>query len=181
MLRRPRASARGRRVLAPFRACIRRALGAALAALSIGLLTFSPPAPGGGSSPPAARIAAGYQPGGTISGSELRPATRSESALSGAGSPGKSRLVLTYYVSLDLQTVAPGGAQLFEIHCPKEGEQPLTGGVLAAVPGLIMVNSSRTSPSADFPTNPRAWYEAVMNVTAEPLQWKPFVTCGRRR
>jgi hypothetical protein len=87
-------------------------------------------------------------------------------------------LELSYYVGVDFQEVEPGGAQLFEIRCPTKGEQPMSGGTFAPVAGLVTASSSRVNPSTEFPTRPRAWYEAVVNIMSTPLRWKPFVTCG---
>ena len=86
-----------------------------------------------------------------------------------------------HYIAAQSQTVAPGVAQLFEIGCPHGSEQPVTGGSFASLPGLVVVNSSRANPQPGLPTAKRAWYEAVVNITAGALQWKPFMTCEKRQ
>lgn len=103
--------------------------------------------------------------------------------LPGAGRAARAgdeqqRLRLSYYIGVDFEEVEPGGAQLFEIRCPTRGEQPLAGGTFAPTGGLVTVSSSRINPSTEFPTRPRAWYEAVVNIMSTPLRWKPFVTCA---
>jgi hypothetical protein len=160
------------------------------AALAVGALVLAIPASratGGGLSPGAGRLATSYDTGGAIGAGSLEPAPRGKVAPlapspPGAGTSGRrerTRVKLRYYIGVDFQTVAPGNAQLFEIRCPHERERPLTGGTFAPAGGLAVVNSSRTNPSPDLPTNERAWYEAVLNITSAPLQWKPFVTCVR--
>ena len=85
---------------------------------------------------------------------------------------------LSYFISVNFETVVPGGAELYEIRCPAK-RQPVTGGVFAASPGLAVTNSSRTSPDPDRPTLSGAWYEGVTNLTAGSLQWKPVLVCIR--
>jgi hypothetical protein len=114
----------------------------------------------------------------TLAGDDLE---RAGAPIAGSARGAKEEnpaLDLSYYVGVDYQEVEPGGAQLFEIRCPTRGEQPLGGGTFAPVAGLVSVSSSRMNPSPDFPTRPRAWYEAVVNIMSTPLRWKPFVTCG---
>jgi hypothetical protein len=160
----------------------------AVAVCAFGIASFGAAATGGGFSAPVSLLAAGYDPGEPLSAGKLEPASRREAARS-SSAPGpraaakhkRAEVKLKYYIGADFLTVAPGIAQLFEIRCPKSGEQPLTGGSFEPAGGLVVVNSSRTNPSPDFPTSPRAWYEAVINVTATPLQWKPFATCVRNR
>jgi hypothetical protein len=122
--------------------------------------------------------AAGYDP--VVLGPDDLERVRAGS-LGGAGRAGNEKdasLELSYYVGVDFQHVPPGGAQLFEIRCPTRGEQPIAGGAQAPVAGLVSVSSSRVNPSSEFPTRPRAWYEAVVNIMSTPLRWKPFVSCG---
>jgi len=163
-------------------------LAAALVLSALVLATLAGRATGGGSGPWAGELATSYEPGGAIGTGPLEPASRGEIALLGsAGSRGagasaqreRIRVKLKYYIGVDFQAVAPGDAQLFEIRCPRERERPLTGGTFAPAGGLVVVNSSPTNPSPGLPTNTRAWYEGVLNITAAPLQWKPFVTCVR--
>jgi hypothetical protein len=85
---------------------------------------------------------------------------------------------LSYFTTVNFETVVPGGDQLYELRCPAR-RQPLTGGVLSTTPGLAISNSSRTSPDPDRPTVSGAWYEGVVNLTATSLQWKPLVVCVR--
>ncbi len=152
------------------------AIGLAAAALAAAeVVGGSEPQPG---VPLAAATAGGYERV-TLAGDDLEPA--SAQRVSGSARAGKDEepgLDLSYYVGVDYQEVEPGGAQLFEIRCPTKGEQPLAGGTFAPVAGLVSVSSSRVNPSPDFPTRPRAWYEAVVNIMSTPLRWKPFVTCG---
>jgi hypothetical protein len=96
----------------------------------------------------------------------------------GAAGAKEHGLELSYYIGVDFEEVEPGGAQLFEIRCPTRGEQPLAGGTFAPTAGLVTVSSSRVNPSTEFPTRPRAWYDAVVNIMSTPLRWKPFVTCA---
>jgi hypothetical protein len=161
-------------------------LAAALAVCAVVPATVASRATGGGASPWAAELATSYGPGGAIGAGPLEPAPRGDVArLASARGTGASarrkpaRLKLKYYIGVDFQTVAPGDAQLFEIRCPNERERPLTGGTFAPAGGLVIVNSSRTNPSPGLPSSERAWYEAVLNITETPLQWKPFVTCVR--
>jgi hypothetical protein len=93
----------------------------------------------------------------------------------------RGRIKLSYYIGAEFQTIAPGIAQLFEIGCPVKRERPLAGGSFAPLPGLVVVNSSRDNPQPGSATAERAWYEAVLNITAAPLLWKPFVTCSQSR
>jgi hypothetical protein len=120
----------------------------------------------------------------TLADDELEP-------VSGRGARGagalrakdrtRTRLRLSYYVGVDFQEVEPGGAQLFEIRCPEEGEQPLAGGTFAPVPGVVTVSSSRVNPQPGSATRPRAWYEGVVNIMSTTLRWRPFVTCGKAK
>jgi len=185
--RRPRASRAGAPFL--FAEPVARfwpAAIAVLAAAGAGLATFTAAGVGAGAVPPADLIAARYSTV-LIPGSELERAPSHDVAGVRAGpeaGPAKGkpdsggRLELSYYIGVDFQTVPPGGAQLFEIRCPTRGEQPLTGGPFAPVTGLVAVNSSQTNPQLGFPSRPRAWYQAVVNITSAPLTWKPFVSCG---
>lgn len=161
----------------------------ALGACGLGLAALAAAGSGDGAGPTSDRIAAGYAVH-RIAGAELEPASGPQVAVlrapapstaSANGKPKKKRragLRLKYYIGVDFQAVPPGGAQLFEIRCPTRGEQPLTGGMFAPLPGLVAVNSSQTNPQPGFPSRPRAWYQAVVNLQATALQWKPFVTCG---
>jgi hypothetical protein len=173
--RRPRPRRRGRRSFAA------TALAGALAAGAVAL-----PAAGGGSAahdaaPLDAAIAQRYERV-TVAGGELERAGVPVPAGPLGAARGKDRdggrLRLSYYVGVDFQEVPPGGAQLFEIRCPTKGEQPLAGGTFAPVPGVVTVSSSRVNPDPEFPTRPRAWYQAVVNIMGTTLRWKPFVTCG---
>ena len=83
---------------------------------------------------------------------------------------------LSYFVTVNFETVVPGGDELYEIRCPAK-RQPVTGGVFSSSPGLAISNSSRTSPDPDRPTLSGAWYEGVTNLTATSLQWKPLLVC----
>ena len=85
---------------------------------------------------------------------------------------------LSYFMTVNFETVVPGGDELYEIRCPAK-RQPVTGGVFAAGPGLAITNSSRTSPDPDRPTVSGAWYEGVTNLTAASVQWKPVLVCIR--
>jgi hypothetical protein len=166
---------------------LRRQVGALLA---IGLLAAALAAAEvvGGSEPlagvPQAGVTAADYERIALAGDDLEP-TGARIAGSAKGAKGakeqKPDLDLSYYVGVDFQEVEPGGAQLFEIRCPTRGEQPLAGGTFAPVAGLVSVSSSRMNPSPDFPTRPRAWYEAVVNIMSTPLRWKPFVTCANAK
>ena len=138
--------------------------------------------PGAGGSAPATMITGGYE-SGSIPRGELVRAPLGRSPQLGAASSravaDRGRIRLRYYIGSEPQSVASGVAQLFEIGCPHRLERPVTGGTFAAVPGLVIVNSSRTNPEPGLATAKRAWYEAVVNITSEPLQWKPFVTCAK--
>jgi hypothetical protein len=155
-------------------------VSATACALALGL-AIAPASPSSGSSAAAGVIAGSYEIG-SISRGELVPAA---STVFGPGAsarradPKLRRVRLRYYIGAEPQAVAPGVAQLFEIGCPHRAERPVTGGSFASLPGLVVVNSSRTNPQPGLPTAKRAWYEAVVNITAETLQWKPFVTCAR--
>jgi hypothetical protein len=163
-------------------------LAAALVVSALVLATPASPATGRGSTPLANGLATRYDSEGLIDAGSLEPAARREIARIDspppprAGAAGRHRrppVQLKYYIGVDFQTVAPGGAQLFEIRCPHERERSLTGGTFAPAGGLVVVNSSSTNPSPDLPTSERAWYEAVLNLTSAPQQWKAFVTCAR--
>jgi hypothetical protein len=163
---------------------LRRKVGGP-AAVALAAAALALPAVVGGSGPEAAPTLAPATAGSyervTIGGDELEPATIPQEGVAGsarAGSGEKKGLRLSYYVGVDFQEVEPGGAQLFEIRCPVKGEQPIAGGTFAPVAGLISVSSSRVNPSNSFPTRPRAWDQAVVNIMSTPLRWKPFVTCG---
>jgi len=188
VLRRPRASARGRRLLVAARPGSRRAAlaGSLLAASALALGTHAATGSGGGSTAAAGSFDASFSYA-QISGGALEPATpRAFAGLAsgtrlGPGTAARRRLKLAHYIGVDFQTLSSGGAQLFEIRCPEGAEKPLAGGTFAPSPGLVVVNSSRLSPSTEVPTAPRAWYQAVVNIMSVPLQWKPIVTCGRRK
>lgn len=90
----------------------------------------------------------------------------------------RTSVKLSYFMSVNFETVVPGGDELYEIRCP-EKRQPVTGGVFATSPGLAVTNSSRASPDPDRPTLSGAWYEGVTNLTAGSLQWKPVLVCIR--
>jgi hypothetical protein len=154
---------------------LRRQVGS-LGAVALGAAALTLPAAVGGSKADQTTTLAAATAGGfervVVRGGDLEPVGTPR-----AGSRAKG-LKLAYYIGVDFQEVAPGEAQLFEIRCPTKGEQPITGGTFAPVAGLISVSSSRVNPSTEFPTRPRAWYEAVVNVMSTPLRWKPFVTCG---
>jgi len=163
---------------------LRRQVGALLA---IGLLAAALAAAEvvGGSEPragvPQAGVTAADYERITLAGDDLEP---TGARIAGSARRAKEQepgLDLSYYVGVDFQEVGPGGAQLFEIRCPTKGEQPLAGGSFAPVAGLVSVSSSRMNPSPDFPTRPRAWYEAVVNIMSTPLRWKPFVTCANAK
>lgn len=167
-----------------------KAAAATLGACALGLAAFTAAGSGDGAGGPASAYAEAYPAPQTIAGAELQRTLRQRLEMLGKAAPSlgganrkpggrRARLQIKYYVGVEFQPVPPGGAQLFEIRCPDQGEQPLTGGMLAHTPGLVEVNSSRTNPIADFPTRPRAWYEAVFNITGATLEWKPFLTCGR--
>jgi hypothetical protein len=188
VLRRPRASARGRRLFVVASPGSRRAAvaGSLLAASALALGAHA--ATGSDRSAPlAGSIAASFSQT-EVSGDALEPAPGSAAPgasgarLAGGGDdPGRARLKLAHYIGVDFQTIPPGGAQLFEIRCPNAAERPLAGGSFAPSHGLVAVNSSRMSPSTEVPTAPRAWYQAVVNIMSVPLQWKPIVTCARRK
>jgi hypothetical protein len=156
------------------------------ALLAIGLLApaFAAAEVVGGSEPQAGVPLAAATAGGyehiSLGRDDLEPAgARIAGSARGAREDEREpALELAYYIGVDFQDVEPGGAQLFEIRCPTKGEQPLAGGTFAPVAGLVLVSSSRVNPSPTFPTRPRAWYAAVVNIMSTPLRWKPFVTCG---
>ena len=109
----------------------------------------------------------------------LDAATSSASAARAAGAEASRKSAkLSYFMTVNFETVVPGGDELYEIRCPAK-RQPVTGGVFAASPGLAVTNSSRTSPDPDRPTLSGAWYEGVTNLTAASLQWKPLLVCIR--
>lgn len=136
---------------------------------------------GAGASPPAEAIATGYERTERISGEELERTGPGEAAIARrAAAAGTQPLKLKYYIGTEFQAVEPGAAQLFEVRCPLPGQEAITGGVFAPVAGLVISNSSRSSPDPAFPTHSRAWYEGVTNLTGAALQWKPFVTCVQR-
>jgi hypothetical protein len=138
----------------------------------------------GGGAPAASSIDVSLSHGELSEGALEPAAPRAElapGARLGPGAAARARLKLAYYIGVEFQTISPGGAQLFEIRCPDAAEKPLGGGSFAPSPGLAVVNSSRMSPSTEVPTAPRAWYQAVVNIMSVPLQWKPIVTCGRRK
>lgn len=186
MLRRPRASARGRRLLVAARQGSRRAALAGSLLVAPALALGAHAATGSGGGPAAGSIDASYSHA-ELSGAALEPAAPRafaglvSGARRGPGGAARWRLKLAHYIGVEFQTISPGGAQLFEIRCPDAAEKPLAGGSFAPSPGLVVVNSSRMSPSTEVPTAPRAWYQAVVNIMSVPLQWKPIVTCGRRK
>jgi hypothetical protein len=188
VLRRPRASARGRRLFAVPRPGSRRAAlgGSLLATSALALGAHAAIGSDGGSAPAADSVAASFSHA-RLSGRALEPvphphfAGPASGAGLGRGRLAKERLKLAYYIGVEFQTISPGDAQLFEIRCPAAARKPLAGGSFAPSPGLVVVNSSRMSPSTEVPTAPRAWYQAVVNIMSVPLQWKPIVTCGRRK
>jgi hypothetical protein len=134
----------------------------------------------GENTPLAESLAGEYRETFRFSGDELEPAGRHQRVLMREAAAKKTTtLKVKYYIGTTFQTVAPGQAQLFEVRCPRKNEQPLTGGLFAPTSGLVISNSSRTSPEPTFPTHERAWYEAAYNRTAAELAWKPFLTCAR--
>ena len=161
---------------------LRRQVGAlAAVALAAAALTAADALGGSGPQGPepvAPAIAAGYERV-VVGARDLEPVNPGIAAGARRASDDRPEgLELSYYVGVDFQEVEPGGAQLFEIRCPDRGEQPIAGGTFSPVGGLIAVSSSRVNPSTEFPTRPRAWYEAVVNIMSTPLRWKPFVTCA---
>ena len=160
---------------------LRRQVGA-LAAIALAAAALAAAEGVVGSEPrpatPLAQAAAGGYERVTIAGDDLEPAGARALGGGSRAANEEEALGLSYYVGVDFQEVEPGGAQLFEIRCPTKGEQPIAGGTFAPVAGLLTVSSSRVNPSTAFPTRPRAWYEAVVNIMSTPLRWKPFVTCG---
>jgi hypothetical protein len=187
VLRRPRATARGRRFLVAARQGSRRAAlaGSLLVASALALGTHAAIG-SGGRDPAASSIDVSFSHAELSEGALEPAAPRAFGGLGsgarlGPGAAARGRLKLAYYIGVEFQTISPGGAQLFEIRCPDAAEKPLGGGSFAPSPGLVVVNSSRMSPSTEVPTAPRAWYQAVVNIMSVPLQWKPIVTCGRRK
>jgi len=147
---------------------------------ALALAVSAPPGLGGGSAPLADGLDRDYQRTLRFSGDELEPAGARQRALMGETARARKQAAkLKYYIGTEFQIVASGDAQLFEVRCPAAGDQPLTGGVFATTSGLVISNSSRTSPVPAFPTHSRAWYEAVYNPTGAQLAWKPFLTCMR--
>jgi hypothetical protein len=136
---------------------------------------------GAGATPPAETVALDYGRAKRISSEELERTgpDRVPNVHRAAGS-GTKPLKLKYYIGTEFQAVAPDAAQLFEVRCPLPGQEPITGGVFAPAAGLVISNSSRSSPDPTFPTHSRAWYEGVANLTGAEAQWKPFVTCVQR-
>jgi hypothetical protein len=147
-------------------ACL--AIAAALAPASAGI--------GGGAAPPADSIDAGRDVS-VLRGVDLEPVAPLRVGLPGAALSRRSAK-LSYFTTVNFQTVVPGGDQVYEIRCPAK-RQPLTGGVLSGSSGLAISNSSRTSPDPDRPTLSGAWYEGVVNLTGTALVWKPFLVCVR--
>jgi hypothetical protein len=147
-------------------ACL--AIAAALAPASAGI--------GGGAAPPADSIEAGRDVS-VLRGVDLEPVAPLRVGLPGAALSRRSAK-LSYFTTVNFQTVVPGGDQVYEIRCPAK-RQPLTGGVLSGSSGLAISNSSRTSPDPDRPTLSGAWYEGVVNLTGTALVWKPFLVCVR--
>jgi hypothetical protein len=150
-------------------------LGAAIAAASA--LTFAATGAGGGSAPPASSFDASFGAVETLRGEELARVPGSRARVAVAAASRKSAK-LSYFTTVNFETVVAGGDQLYEIRCPKK-RQPLTGGVFSATPGLAIVNSTRISPDPDRPTLSGAWYEGVVNLTGTALQWKPLLVCVR--
>ena len=150
------------------------AVAAAAAALA-GTLTAAATGTGGGSVPAASSIVASRDV--TVLRRAELERIGPRRAAAGAVASAKSAK-LSYYTTVNFETVVPGGDELYEIRCPAR-RQPLTGGVLSATPGLAISNSSRVSPDPDRPTLSGAWYEGVVNLTATTLQWKPSLVCVR--
>jgi hypothetical protein len=161
-----RVMRRGRSRRAALAACL--AIAAALAQATSGI--------GGGAVPPADSIDASRDVG-VLRGADLEPVPAPRVALPGAGVSRRSAK-LSYFTTVNFETVVPGGDQVYEIRCPAK-RQPLTGGVLSGSPGLVISNSSRTSPDPDRPTLSGAWYEGVVNLTGTALVWKPVLVCVR--
>lgn len=132
---------------------------------------------GAGSAPSATSISASYDGVRAVDGDELVRVSGERARRAGAEAGAKSAK-LSYFTTVNTETVVPGGDQLYEIRCPAK-RQPLTGGVLSTSGGLAITNSSRISPDADRPTLSGAWYEGVVNLTATALTWKPFLVCVR--
>jgi hypothetical protein len=150
------------------------ALVAGVAGLGVGATAGA----GGGGAPRADAIDLDYARVQRLGGDELEEVAPHRLPLGGAAaSRAGNSLRLKYYIGTEFRTVAPGGAQLLEVRCPLAGQQSMGGGVSSPTPGLVISNSSRTSPEPTFPTHSRAWYEAVTNLTGTDLQWKPFLIC----
>jgi hypothetical protein len=127
---------------------------------------------------PADSLATGYERTLRIDGDRLERADPDRLPATARAAGGRrASLALKYYIGTEFQAVASGSAQLFEVRCPLPGQEAMTGGVFAPVAGLVISNSSRTSPEPTFPTHSRAWYQAVTNLSGAELHWKPFVTC----
>ena len=152
----------------------RRAIALALCAVGVGLVSAAAGI-GGGAAPPATSIASRYEVR-VVGAGDLERVPRSSAPL--AAELSRKSAKLSYFTTVNFETVVPGGDELYEIRCPAK-RQPLTGGVLAATPGLALSNSSRVSPDPDRPTLSGAWYEGVTNLTASSLQWKPLLVCVR--
>lgn len=132
---------------------------------------------GAGSAPSATSISTSYGDVRTIAGEEL-VRVAAERARRAEGQASAKSAKLSYFTTVNTETVVPGGDQLYEIRCPAK-RQPLTGGVFGTSAGLAVTNSSRISPDADRPTLSGAWYEGVVNLTATALTWKPLLVCVR--
>jgi hypothetical protein len=144
------------------------AVAAALAPATAGI--------GGGAAPPADSIDASREVS-ALRGADLERVAPPRVALPGATLSRRSAK-LSYFTTVNFETVVPGGDQVYEIRCPAK-RQPLTGGVLSASSGLTISNSSRISPDPDRPTISGAWYEGVVNLTGTALVWKPLLVCVR--
>jgi hypothetical protein len=156
----------------------RRALALAAVAGVAGLGVGATAGAGGGANPPADALEPDYGRVERFPADALREVGPHRLPVSGASASRAGRsLALKYYVGTEFRPVAPGGAQLLEVRCPISRQQAMAGGVFSPTPGLVISNSSRTSPEPTFPTHSRAWYEAVTNLTGAELSWKPFLIC----
>ncbi len=103
------------------------AVAAAAAALA-GTLTAAATGTGGGSVPAASSIVASRDV--TVLRRAELERIGPRRAAAGAVASAKSAK-LSYYTTVNFETVVPGGDELYEIRCPAR-RQPLTGGVLSA-------------------------------------------------
>lgn len=146
----------------------------AACAIAAGLVA-AVPGFGTGSVPPASSTSTDRDSVRVVRADELVRMGREQARAAGADTSAKSAK-LSYFTTVNTETVVPGGDLLYEIRCPAK-RQPLTGGVLSTSAGLAITNSSRLSPDADRPTLSGAWYEGVVNLTSTSLSWKPFLVC----